>query len=283
MLGRELSSRGVEVSKVMWNDIECPEVDFNIFVELVAPQLFKCAREQWVIPNAEWWYFDNLLPEIDKVFAKTKDCAEIFREKRRVDWQNQSKTRFSIDYLGWKALDFYVPEIERERKFLHVAGKSQFKNTDSILRAWRNIDSQLTVVSEYYRPKQKNVTWIQRVTDEEMVPLMNSHLFHIMPSAYEGYGHVLHEGLGVGAIVITTDAPPMNECSAAIMVPYDRTKPYNSASLHYVSPDAIMDGVSIALNMTDMQIELFRERAREQFRLDREVFEKNLDVMAGVA
>jgi hypothetical protein len=282
MLGKELSARGMDVTKVMWNDTMCSEADINIFVELVSPTLFKFAREQWVIPNAEWWYFDNQLPNIDKIFAKTQDCVNIFSEKRRLDWQNQSSCKFSIDYLGWKAIDFYEPSIERERKFLHIAGKSQFKNTDSILSAWENIDAELTIVSEHYRPQQSHVTWHRRVSDEDMLGLQNSHLFHIMPSAYEGYGHVLHEGLGVGAVVITTDAAPMNECAAAIFVPYDRTKNYNSAPLYHVSPSAIMDSVSTALKMNDEQIKVFQELARKQFCADKEEFSKNLDKLAGI-
>ena len=72
----------------------------------------------------------------------------------------------------------------------------------------------LTVVAsniEYTRQFEKNranIDFRTKVTEEELVRLMNSHKFHICPSPYEGFGHSIHEGAGCGAYVIVMAAPP---------------------------------------------------------------------------
>ena len=123
----------------------------------------------------------------------------------------QGKVGDRCQYLGWMARDLYQPSIPRERKFLHVAGKSQFKNTAAVVAGCQHAGVPLTVIGEHTGDIRR------RVEDQELIRLMNSHFCQVMPSAYEGYGHVLHEALSVGQVIITTDAPPMNEVAPALL------------------------------------------------------------------
>lgn len=193
--------------------------DCNIFLEVCAPPVLNLSRENWLFPNSEWYdpKIDQYLPRITKVLCKTKHCYELWCAK-----VGPAK----CVYTSFEARDIYKPEIPREVKFLHLAGKSEHKNTEAVCRAYRMTHMPhemplppLTLIArapgflemcrgEFY---DGNVTWHEKVTDEEVIQLMNSHLFHLMPSMYEGFGHSLHEALGCGGIVLTTDAPPMNQ------------------------------------------------------------------------
>jgi len=197
-----------------WANATLVRADINIFLEVVHPLAFSLSRENWLFPNSEWWDARNnqFLDRFTKICCKTLDCYRIWCQK--VGPQK-------CVYTGFEARDLYRPDVTRENKFLHVAGESEFKNTEAVVGAWKMGNWSykplpLTVVTR--QKKYQNlcegvpgVTCIVRASEEELVQLMNSHRFHLIPSAYEGFGHILNEGLGCGALVITTDAPPMSE------------------------------------------------------------------------
>jgi hypothetical protein len=98
-----------------------------------------------------------------------------------------------------------------------------------------------------------NVTHIPRASDDDIIHLMNSHQFHIIPSMYEGFGHVIHEALGCGGLVLTTDAPPMNTYGGVLkegLVPVSNQIPRSLAQLNVVSPQAVHEAVRKVLYMT---------------------------------
>lgn len=46
---------------------------------------------------------------------------------------------------------------------------------------------------------------------EDVRRLQNSHGIHVCVSEREGFGHYINEARAVGALVVTTNHPPMNE------------------------------------------------------------------------
>ena len=57
-----------------------------------------------------------------------------------------------------------------------------------------------------------NVTIVrQKMPLPELRRLMATTGIHVCPSACEGFGHSINEARSLGAVVVTTDAPPMNE------------------------------------------------------------------------
>ena len=54
------------------------------------------------------------------------------------------------------------------------------------------------------------------LSDQELRTLQNQSAFHLCLSLTEGWGHYIGEALGVGAVTMTVDAPPMKSSSAWI-------------------------------------------------------------------
>jgi hypothetical protein len=260
MLRHELESRGHQVACLQFADVgryaTC-RADMNIFLEVVVEQFYGLAPVQWLVVNPEWTYpMWNLTP-FRYVLAKTIDAATIFSKKVN------GKCR----YIGWKARDLYRPDVKRERKFLHVCGKSKFKNTEAVKRGCQLAGVECTVVGDGY----------VRLQDEDLAALFNSHQYFLCPSAYEGFGMALHEALSCGACVITTDAPPMNEIEPAMLIHSCQSAPHNLGTLHTVNAEDVASAVKMALAFSDAELDEWRERSRETYEGESRSFGKALD------
>lgn len=268
LLRHQLLIRGHTVQGVQFNGkpLQVLPADVNIFLEVVNPLVFRAAPKQWAVPNPEWWFAAWDQYSWDLVLAKTHDCERIFTEK----------VGDRCQYVGWTARNLYNPAIGRQRTFLHVAGKSQFKNTPAVIAGCQRAKVPLLVVSEH-------VGLRRRVPQEELIYLMNSHFCHVMPSAYEGYGQVLHEALGVGQVIITTDAPPMNEMRPAFMIPSSGWKKHHEGQLHKVSVLDVSTAVNKVKDLTDERLTALQEEARAEYRRGEKEFQQALDALVGRA
>ncbi|MGH7745607.1 MAG: hypothetical protein ACREQ5_12575 [Candidatus Dormibacteria bacterium] len=290
MLKALLESWGHEVRGVHYrkqNQIEeASGVDANIFLEVVSYDLLarKVSRKNLFIPNPEWfapWDHKKGLPDFDLVLCKTYDAVEIFKKLTDV-----AKVR----YVGFEARDLYDESIPRERKFLHIAGQSRYKNTMSVTYSFskmfddEDVKPQLTIVGAYpdeyaFAVNAKNIKTFERVTDDEMKQLMNSHLFHLLPSGYEGFGHALNEGLGAGSVLLTTNHPPMSGfpgVAQSLLIPYQDVIPEQVAMRARVVAAPVRDMVKKALKMKQEEIDSIRTTARAAFLAQREDFRNNL-------
>jgi hypothetical protein len=244
--------------------------DVNIFLELINPHLFTLAKQQWFIPNPEWFFQREYLHKFDKILAKTKDTQRIFTQL------GSDK----VSFLGWKSRDLYMPALEKDRRFLHISGKSQFKNTQAVIDCWTKYTPQvpLVIVGQHYQPIGiPNIQHFFRLDDGALKTLMSSCQFHLLPSAYEGFGHALHEAFGVKAVVITTDASPMNEVPAPILVASTSQKPYNFGMLKLVTPEDVYCAVNKALSLTNEECTVIGEQARQFFDQEVQKFSYNLE------
>jgi hypothetical protein len=112
--------------------------------------------------------------------------------------------------------------------------------------------------------------------------MLNSHLFHVCPSQYEGWGHCLHEGLGVGAVVLTTDAPPMsyfvdpNFRMQCVLDGEHFLAPLYSASL-----EAIAEKVDYLMSLSDDAISEIGTNNMKRFAACRDEFRSRLDSLIG--
>ena len=279
-----LESWGHQVYGVHFKRIDggVPRADVNIFLETLASAICPLARQNWLIPNQEWWApwdHENEMRsgKIDKILCKTQDAVRIFADL----YPNVPR-----QYIGFESKDRYDESVPRKRTFLHVAGQSRYKNSQAVAYAFakyfddpsdQDVHKELIFVGAYPEEVQfardhKNVRYIQRASEQELGRLMNECLFHIIPSGAEGWGHAIHEGLGCGAVVITTDYPPMNEFEGVckdLLVPYQRVTPELSAQRAFVGAMEVKAVIEKAWRMTPEAISEAGTYARQAYGIQR--------------
>jgi glycosyltransferase involved in cell wall biosynthesis len=248
-----LASAGHQVLGIQFNAPfqSCP-ADISIFLEVLVASQLEQARRNYFFPNPEWYFtgWNPLLAKMDAVCCKTRACMELFTPL-------VAKER--LHFTGFMSADLRDVSIPRERRFLHVAGKSQTKNTPAVMEAWGrfNIQYPLTIVSEsYLQGNLPSVTFIKRASDEQIKQLMNSHKFHLMPSMYEGFGHVIHEGFSCEAVMITTNKAPMNDWAAPkeLLCEVSNLRQFNLAALAYVPADQIEEATRKAWSLPETRL-----------------------------
>lgn len=230
--------------------------DLIIHLQSIRPRhLYRNARH-WLIPNQEWFSKDQLhyLNEIDTVLCKTRIAQELF-------------SRYSDNTVFTGFSSPLIPAIEScpqkdFRKILHIAGNSPFKGTDTLLEVWRQHPEwpELTVVSNRHSRDESagNIRILAGVSDETLTALWKTAGIAIQPSEVEGYGHALLEAQAYGCVVISTDAPPMNEVvppSFGILVPYSSTQGFRLGTRYLVDSGLLEDAITNTLNcpVTDLQ------------------------------
>ncbi|MCU1384014.1 MAG: glycosyltransferase family 1 protein [Acidobacteria bacterium] len=182
--------------------------DVNIFLERLVPEYLECARINCLFPNQEWLTDEDRgrLGDIDMVLFKTRHAMSILEAEAR-----------SSAFVGFSSPDRRDPAANaRWDMALHVGGWNPHKGTAAVFDAWSQHPDwpQLTIVSQLpmSMPGYRNIQQLAtRITNRRMGRLQNGCAIHVCPSEVEGFGHTLMEALSCGAVIVTTDAPPMNE------------------------------------------------------------------------
>lgn len=252
--------------------------DLAIFLEVggVREQRFHaCAKVKWLIPNAEWWEPLDSIDPFDRVLVKTIDAERVFCDRK-------DARPGQVAFLGFESDDRsqgYGIDPDAVPEFLHIAGGSTMKGTQTILDAWHryHIEYPLTLVTTipqaFRTHRNPKVAGYTRLPDERLAGMQRRILFHLQPSAYEGFGHVLHEGLSVGALVVTTAGAPMNESPGVLpLVRTDQCFPLKSARVWGCSPLAILDAVTEVSDLRTGEVAELRQRARAAFVAERAAF-----------
>lgn len=111
--------------------------------------------------------------------------------------------------------------------------------------------------------------------DDEYRKLSENFGIHLCTSQMEGFGHYINESRQSSALILTLDAPPMNELITAdcgILIPTTSSSPHNSGERYLATEDDIASSVDAALSLSiSDRIEL-GENARKKFHEDRDYF-----------
>ena len=278
LLKARLEKRGHGVVGVMFDDYAHnlgTRFDLAIFLEVCVPALFSLAPRRWLIPNPEWWYSanDTYLDQFQRVLVKTYDAWRLFGPITALG---------QLDVIGFVSEDRYLPDAEAEYAFLHAPGQSTVKGTDVVLEAWRRfaLPYPLTLIADQRIDTSGilNVVSLARLDDATYRQAQNAHLFHLCPSRYEGWGHTIHEALSVGAIVIATDAPPMDEwAGVAYRAPVRRTYSQRLATMAEADPAGI---AALVRGVVELDVALIAEqsmRAMDAYRAECAAFDAALD------
>ncbi|HJP98616.1 MAG TPA: glycosyltransferase [Rhodanobacteraceae bacterium] len=252
--------------------------DLLLMEEHIASAFLDDARFRVVLPHPEWFLPRDLeaLVRIDLVLAKTREAARVF-----------AALGCRTACIGFISDDRFEADVPRERAFFHLAGSSRTKATEPLLALWRRHPEwpRLTVVQHpreaHAGAPAANIDHrIGYLDDAELKRLQNAHRFHVCPSETEGFGHYLVEAMSVRAVVVTLDAPPMNEMISperGIAVPWSRTGTQHLATTYYFDDAAMERAIDTAIGMGDAQCEALGEAARAWYEAERAAFPTRLD------
>ncbi|MGC8519317.1 MAG: glycosyltransferase [Steroidobacteraceae bacterium] len=259
---------------VGWAGFRSP-YELNIHLEEPQAGYFWLAERNVLIPNQEMFTPRSIphLAGVTEVWVKTRVAEQLF-----------ARLGCQVRFLGWSSEDrlAHGSADPKANLGLHVAGSSTGKGTDAVLDVWERNPGWPTL-RVLRRPQNylgRTVRWRERestpnieiITDrvEEGVlrRLQNTSAIYLCPSEAEGFGHIILEGLSVGSVVITTDAPPMNElvtADAGLLVQVERSEPMGIGERYFVNHDDLERKIGRALSMSQDEREAFGRAARSRF------------------
>ena len=140
----------------------------------------------------------------------------------------------------------------------------------------------LTVVTQLTKAESSagNIKCLtSRITDRHLHRLQNECAVHVCPSEVEGFGHTLMEALSCGAVLVTTDAPPMHELllpDEGILVPHTSTAPMGAGMRYMVGEPELGEAIARIWTMNSSMIEGLRRAARARYDSNRAFFHQHL-------
>lgn len=278
---------------------------FAFFFEHLAPVKLlsdpQFSERRIFIPNVEWLLRrderEMVRCHLDAILYKNAQSAAIIEElpcTRAIPVRTVS---------GWTSLDIADPcgterPSEEFERFIHVRGVSVQKQTDIVIETWlQNPDfPSLTVlantrdefsVSVPLRAAPNLEIILQRLDTSRFRNLQRHHGVHIAPSSAEGFGHSLNEARACGALLITTDGPPMADFvsvgTSGFLVPVrpEDIRPHRRSHAYPVRPAELAATVRKVLAMPLEERRRMGASARELYCRDRRAFERTISTLFG--
>ncbi|MEA5510426.1 glycosyltransferase [Crocosphaera sp. UHCC 0190] len=249
-----------------------PPYDINIFIQDIVPSWLPYARFNCLLPMPEWFRDDgvSLLTNFDCILCCTKLTQEIFH-----------KLGCKTEYISFTSLDQYEQKISKNYdKFFHLAGSNASqKGTKTLIEVWsRHPEWPSIIVRQKKQPFHicaPNIEYITNfLSDEILHQYQNTFGIHLCPSEVEGFGHYIVEGMSTKAVIITTNAPPMNELITSergLLANYFQTKSQKLGTRYSVYPQALEEKIEEVLGMSYETKKQLGENARNWY-LDNDTF-----------
>jgi glycosyltransferase involved in cell wall biosynthesis len=238
----------------------------GVFFENIPASWINAVDQFVLIPNQEWVRPETQinLGQCQQIWCKTHYAEQIFRSHG-----------FNVRYIGYTSKDRFLPATPKNYgSFIHIPGRSDLKGTNALLQAWGLHPEwpTLKVVTRYnhlLRFVSPNIEIITEHLDEATLNmLMNSAGVHICPSETEGFGHYINEALSTKAVVITTNAPPMNELVSGdfgVFVNYSTVTRQSFSERFHVDAGDLERKIESVINMRPEIKAAMGERARASY------------------
>jgi len=214
----------VEMFSVNHSLPECPDADFNVFVEVMNPSLIPFARKNIWIPNPEWTYraWEPYLGMVDEVWCKTHEALSILAPL----------TSTPVKYIGWSSVDkVWDPSAHRKNyyKAFVPVGKNVYRHPKPIFQAYlRFLEkypkdyARLPVLHVAYDPAVMSVAVPAEIEDKVVLhgevmresaydELLKECGLAICLSLAEGFCHAVNEAMSVGCNLILSPIAPFKE------------------------------------------------------------------------
>jgi len=245
-----------------------------VFFENIPSCWINAVDQCALIPNQEW-----VRPETQINLAR---CQQIWCKTHYAEQKFQERG-FDVRYIGYTSNDRFLPIAPKDySSFIHIPGRSELKGTNTLIQVWELHPEwpTLKIVTRHkhlLRFAAPNIEILTKYLDEATLNmLMNSAGIHICPSETEGFGHYINEAFSTKAVVITTNAPPMNELVQSdfgILVKHSAVTQQGFGERFYIDAIELERGIEAAINMSQAEKSEMGERARASYIAKKSAFE----------
>lgn len=247
-----------------------------LFFENLSCSWMRGSDSSILIPNQEWMrpLTTRLIRSCHEIWCKTHYAERIYLERG-----------LAARHVGFSSHDMYVPEVTKDyTACVHIPGRSELKGTTTLLKVWKRHPEwpKLTVITRHPYLRQHCAANIEIVTDfldpGSLRMVMNRSGIHLCPSETEGFGHYICEALSTQAVVITTNAPPMNELvheDFGFLAESAGRAPAGYGERFQVEAESLEHTIARALAMANPEKMQMGERARDFFLANQAQFEAN--------
>lgn len=254
--------------------------DINLFIEHANSDFFCLAKKNYLIPNPEWTEQpDSLISQFDLILCRTKEVQRIF-----------TSINPNTYYIGFTSMDKFKKSIPKDfNKFFHLRGVSKCKGTSAVLDLWKEHPEYpfLTIIGrKMLNPHLNNVEVLsQFLAEKKLTQLQNQCGIHLCPSETEGFGHSISEALSIGAVVITTDAPPMNEFvkDKRCLVKYAKTSKKMRATTYFIDPTELASTIENLKKLSPEELKQIGDANRKFYLQQKQQFQDRLKKLFGTA
>ncbi len=260
-----------------------PLSDVALFIERTFEHKnFDQYSKRILIPNIEWFTslerkraFTTVTDFWHKSHFSLNSLQKIYQEKEHI-------------YIGFTSskMKYLPPDYE---SFAHFAGKANTRHSQEIINIWfENTDlPQLTFQSYqsgislpvWIKAKENLRVFLAFLDQDEYENEFIKHGVHLCTSQMEGFGHYMNEARSIGALILTLDAPPMNELidrSSGILIPITRSESHGYGTRYFASSDAIKQRIMQVKEMSIQERAALGANAKIRYENERDFFLQKL-------
>lgn len=170
-------------------------------------------------------------------------------------------------------------------QFFHLAGSGSLqKGTKTLINVWSRHPEwpNLTIrqKQQSFHIAAPNINYVTHFLDDKHLRQYQNRLgVHLCPSEAEGFGHYIVEAMSTYGVVITTDAPPMNELitpERGRLANYTHTQSQRLGTNYYVDAEDLEIKIEELLAMDNNQKKELGENARNWYLENDKFFRRRL-------
>jgi Glycosyl transferases group 1 len=253
-----------------------PKADINIFLEHTFDSLFRFAKVNYFIPNPEWCIASKeTIKKFDLILCRTQEVERIFHPLNKNTY-----------YLGFTSPDRNNNKHTKNYdSFFHLKGQSRTKGTAALLNLWTQNPNLPPLFILAYKDPNPNLSNLKVIPDflsePDLIYWENTCGIHLCPSETEGFGHSISEAMSTGAIVITTDAPPMNEfiTDPRCLIHYTHTTPQHLATKYHFDPAHLETLLENLTKLPKDELQKIGQRNRTRYLHNKQDFKDRLALL----
>ena len=191
-------------------------------------------------------------------------------------------------YTGFTSLAKNYGDIVNYDKFCHFSGKSGTRHTQDLINIWLSKPSFPEFAIQSYGVGLSIPIWMKAgnikamfgyMSESDYISEITNYGVHICTSQMEGFGHYINEARSIGALILTLDAPPMNELidsSCGVLVQHSKSEPFNKGTRFFADPDLIEQAIIKVIDMPLAVRKSLGENAKIRYIKERAEFLMNI-------